>query len=137
MYALAVDLGRFAVAGAVNTLISFVIYQAALCLLPPSASYAIAWGAGLAFVVLVYPDHVFRGGRRAPADRALLAASYAVLFLIGLLTLDLMVKLTAAPRLAIIATLFMTTTASFLVSWYVLRRTRRKSPRGRPWPAAM
>ena len=117
------DAARFLFAGVFNTLCSLFIYQAFLFFMAPALSYAFAWTAGLAFVVAIHPNLVFPGGRRGLVDRLLLAATYACLFLAGLGLLQLFVVLTAAPRIAIIATLAITTPASFLLSRLVLRRS--------------
>lgn len=119
------DALRFLLAGSLNTLLSLLIYQASLFFLSSVWSYAIAWVVGVAFPAAIYPDLVFPGGRRAMTDRLLLAASYAGLFLAGLILLQLFIALTAAPRVAIVATLAFTTTLSFLISRLILRRGKQ------------
>jgi putative flippase GtrA len=116
------DATRFVLAGALNTLLSIFVYQALLFVLSPSWSYALAWVAGMAFAAAVYPDLVFPGGRHAMTDRVLLVASYACVFLAGLILLRFFVVLTDAPRIAILATLACTTAVGFLLSRLILRR---------------
>jgi putative flippase GtrA len=116
------DAVRFLVAGSVNTLLSLLVYQALLFVLSPAWSYAVAWAAGIIFPAVVYPHRVFPGGRRAMTDRLLLAMCYAGIFLAGLVLLQLFIALTAAPRVAIIGTLAVTTAISFLISRLILRR---------------
>lgn len=120
-HGMADDALRFLSAGAINTILSLLIYQMALFILSPTFSYVIAWISGLAFVFAVYPDHVFPGSRRGIKGRLLLAASYASVFVAGLLFLRIIVTVTAAPRLAIFATLAVTTLSNFLLSRHVLR----------------
>lgn len=115
------DAGRFIVAGAINTAISFAVYQAALFFVAPSVAYAIAWLAGLAFLVFVYPERVFPGGRKAPRDRILLGLSYVAVFLVGVASLNAISGL-VHPRFAIVLVIALTTLANFLASRTILRR---------------
>lgn len=63
------DAVRFLVAGSLNTALTSLVYFAGLAVLPSGLSYAIAWLAGLLFVMVLYPERVFPGGRTAlPID---------------------------------------------------------------------
>jgi putative flippase GtrA len=115
------DAVRFIMAGAINTAISFAIYQAALFFVPPLVAYAISWIAGLAFLVVVYPERVFPGGRRTALDRVLLGLAYVAVFLVGVVTLNAISGI-VPPRLAILFVLVVTTLANFLASRTILRR---------------
>jgi putative flippase GtrA len=116
------DAVRFIAAGVVNTAISLAVYEIALFLMPPAPAYALSWCAGLAFLLVVYPSRVFPGGSRRAVDLIVLAASYIVVFLVGLAVLAAVAKATAAPRLAIVAALITTTLLNFALSRAILRR---------------
>jgi putative flippase GtrA len=116
------DAARFLAAGGVNTLVSVGIYQIALFAVSPSVAYSIAWVSGLGFLVAVYPERVFIGGRRGACDRVLMAASYVAVFAAGFSLLGKLVIVTGAPRLAIIATVMFTTVLNFVLSRSILRR---------------
>lgn len=116
------DAVRFGIAGLVNTGLSFLAYQLALFVMSPSPAYGLAWLIGIAFLVIVYPERVFIGGRKGPMDRALLVASYLVVFVLGLLFLRAVIALTGAERLAIIAAIGFTTVLNFLAARFILRR---------------
>jgi putative flippase GtrA len=118
------DAGRFLVAGTCNALLSLAVYQAALFVARPAISYFTAWIAGIAFLVIVYPNKVFPGGRQGTKDRFYLAISYIGVFFLGLFFLEALVKLSAAPRLAILGTLVLTTAINFVLSRLILRRRR-------------
>lgn len=119
---LSADAIRFLVAGAINTALTIGIYQLALWFLPFALAYVVAWLAGIAFLVVVYPDWVFPSGRRALRDRLLLAASYAFVFFIGLGVLQVATQAIGGPRLAIVIATAATTIANFLLSRTILRR---------------
>jgi len=50
---------RFVLAGAVNTLLSIAVYQAALFATGHVAAYVIAYAAGILFAYFAYARHVF------------------------------------------------------------------------------
>jgi len=119
---LAADGMRFLVAGGLNTLLTLVVYQALLLVMPYPAAYAAAWIAGLLFVMIVYPSRVFPEGRKRLADRLALGASYVAVFLLGLLLLHLLALIGIDPRLSIFLVMGFTTAAGFIASRVLLRR---------------
>lgn len=122
------DAARFIVAGVVNTALTLVVYQALLLVMTPSLAYAGSWVAGLIYVAVVYPDKVFKNGRRGLNDRLALAGSYIAMFLLGLLLLQLLQAAGITPSLAIFAVVGTTTVMNFLLSRTILRRrTNNKS----------
>jgi putative flippase GtrA len=116
------DAARFLAAGGVNTVLSVGIYQIALFAVSPGLAYSIAWVSGIGFLIVVYPEHVFIGGRRGAYDRVLLAACYVAVFAAGFSLLGKLVIVTGAPRLAIIVTVTSTTVLNFVLSRSILRR---------------
>lgn len=116
------DALRFLFAGSINTAATSVIYLIGLMIMPPTASYAIAWLAGIIFVVGIYPDKVFPGGRRSMVDRGIIAAITIAVFLIGILTLRHLTS-TIGPIGAFSATLILTTSLNFLLCRLAVRRT--------------
>jgi putative flippase GtrA len=119
---LVADAGRFVVAGIVNTLLTFSLYQLAFLALSPMLSYTLAWLVGIGFVATVYPSRVFPGGSHTFADRLSLAISYVLVFACGLGVLHWSSEATGAPRLAIVVALVATAAVNFLVARYILRR---------------
>lgn len=82
-----------------------------------------AWLAGLAFVMVFYPDRVFLGGRTAIADRLGLAASTVAVFLIGLASLQLLDRALGNAVTAFFITLGLTIILNFSISRWILRRS--------------
>lgn len=117
------DLIRFLVAGGLNTLLTLAVYQALLFAASPGIAYAIAWVVGILFVMIVYPSRVFPEGRTGMLDRVLLGCFYAVVFLLGLLLLNLLNSAKLHPRLSIFLVMAFTTGVGFIVSRTLLRRT--------------
>lgn len=116
------DATRFLLAGLVNTGLTVLVYQLLLFALSPALAYAGAWCIGLVFVALVYPDRVFEGGRRDARSRMAVAASYAGVFLSGLVVLALLERAGLSPRLAILGVIVWTTLLNFALSRMILRR---------------
>jgi putative flippase GtrA len=50
---------RFLVAGAVNTVLSVAVYQAALFVTSPALAYGVAYVVGILFAYVAYARHVF------------------------------------------------------------------------------
>jgi len=117
---------RFVIAGAVNTLITLAAYQLLLFVSLPWVAYTFSWICGLAFVTALYPSRVFAGARRDFAARALLGASYAAVFLLGLGTLRFLAAAGLAPRISIFAVLAVTTASNFLLGRLILKTGKRR-----------
>jgi len=105
---------RFLVAGAINTALTAAAYFLCLALMSPAAAYAIAWLVGICFVMIVYPNRVFLGGRRTLRARLLFGALTLAVFLVGLVALRLLVQSTGDARIAFLITLALTTALNFL-----------------------
>lgn len=116
------DFRRFIVAGVVNTTLTSAVYFAGLLIFSPTVSYAVAWLAGLGFVMVFYPDHVFVGGARSMKARLWLGAVTVGVFLIGALVLRGMIDLTGDARIAFLITLLFTTVLNFLSGRTLLRK---------------
>lgn len=116
------DFIRFVVGGAINTALTSAVYFASLTVLTPALSYAVAWLAGIAIVLVAYPDLVFPGGRRSFKDRSFTGTGIIVVFLIGLLFLRSLAG-PLGPAVAFAITLVLTTLLNFMVSRLILRRS--------------
>lgn len=121
---------RFGIAGAANTALTVLAYQALLLVLPATASYAIAWALGLLFVALVYPSKVFRARDVSLLLRAKVIGVYLVGFLLGLAIVAAIEARWEADRLAIFAALAVTTVFNFLAMRAVTRTARDRPARG-------
>ena len=115
------DVLRFLLAGAANTLLTFVAYQFFLFVMAPSLAYALAWLCGLVVVVIVYPSKVFVGARTDAAARLRLGLTYAAMFLLGLAILKGLAASIMSPRFAIVVVMAVTTLANFFLGRLVLR----------------
>lgn len=124
---LALDGFRFLVAGTVNTALTFAAYQGLLFFGSHQVSYALAWLCGLAFVIVVYPSRVF--GNKSPTVNNLIgfALCYVGMFLLGLITLQLLTNAQVSARVAIVLVLVVTTSANFLIGRLIFRQTRKPS----------
>lgn len=116
------DAMRFIIAGGLNTALTSGIYFVLVLMVSPEIAYTISWIAGLTFVVLIYPDRVFVGGRKSWTDRLMLGATTIGVFALGLIVLRTLTMLGNTPQIAFILTLFCTTLANFLLGRFVLRR---------------
>ncbi|WP_246160407.1 GtrA family protein [Aureimonas fodinaquatilis] len=113
---------RFLAAGIANTGLTLVVYQLLLFVVSPAHSYIVAWVTGLAFVAIIYPNKVFKGGRRTVIDRLSLAGCYCAVFLSGLFFLRVLQEQGVVPRLAILMVIVATTLLNFVLSRALLRR---------------
>ena len=116
------DSFRFLVAGGLNTLLTLGLYQLLIFALSPHLAYAVSWLAGIIFVIKVYPDRVFPGGRSDTKARIKLGLSYLGVFLLGLAILHLSCSLGVDARLAILIVICATTTTNIVVGRLLLRR---------------
>ena len=105
---------RFLAAGAINTALTATVYFLCLPFTSPTGAYAIAWLVGIGFVMIVYPDRVFVGGRRTWRARLLFGALTVAVFLVGLAALRWLVGAFGDPHIAFLMTLVLTTALNFL-----------------------
>ncbi|RFC63649.1 GtrA family protein [Fulvimarina endophytica] len=119
---LGADALRFLVAGGLNTLLTFLIYQLALFLVSPSLAYGLAWLCGLAFVMVFYPSRVFAQKNTQLRNRLALAATYLIVFFVGLATIDILSRLGMPPRYSIIFAIVVTTVSNFVCGRFLVRR---------------
>ena len=116
---------RFVVAGAINTGLSVLVYQAALFVMPHAPSYVLAYLAGIAIAYVLYSRQVFD----APLGTARFAA-FTVFYLLSLavgtlLNAMLIEMLGVAARLAIFITIALMLPVNYLGSRFCLRATSR------------
>ena len=112
---------RFLVAGAVNTGLSLLVYQAALFIVPHPAAYVLSYIAGILAAYFLYSRHVF--------DTPLTAARLPVFTLFYLASLAAGALLNAAlieqagiaARLAIFITIAVMLPVNYLGSRWCLR----------------
>lgn len=116
------DALRFLVAGGINTALTTLVYFLGLQLTSPTLSYGLAWLVGLAFVVTLYPDQVFSGGRATTRDRLAVGAVTVLTFASGLMILHNVERALESPALAFVITIAATTVLNFTLSRWVLRR---------------
>jgi len=114
-------IGRFIVAGAVNTGLSVLVYQAALFVLPHTPAYVMSYVAGIGFAYLLYSRHVFaaefnvrRFGRFVLFYSVSLAAG-------AVLNAVLIETLGVAERLAIFITIAVMLPVNYFGSRWCLR----------------
>jgi putative flippase GtrA len=108
------DLVRFVGAGVVNTALTIIVYELLLFVMSAGVAYAMTWLVGMAFVMTVYPSHVFKGGNKSLRARILTMGVYVTGFFIGLGIITGLDYAFDVPRLAIIAALAATTAFNFL-----------------------
>ncbi len=112
---------RFIVAGAANTALSIAVYQLALFAFGYTASYCIAYAAGIAFAYYAYARHVF-DAKLSAGGLALFAAFYLASLAVGALVNAAFVERAGfAPRLAIFATIAVMLPVNYLGSKWCLR----------------
>jgi len=105
---------RFLAAGAINTALTAAVYFLCLPFMSPTASYAVAWLVGIGFVMIVYPDRVYIGGRRTLRARLMFGALTVAVFVVGLVTLRWLAQSTGDARIAFLMTLVLTTALNFI-----------------------
>ena len=118
------DAARFLGAGLVNTILTLGVYQLALFVVSASAAYALAWVVGLAFVTIVYPSQVFKGGDESARTRLAIIGVYVIGFVVGLVAIAMLSTTAASERLAIFAVVAATTAINFLSMRLVTRGAR-------------
>ena len=114
------DIVRFLIAGFINTGLTSLVYFGFAQLIHPSYAYIIAWGLGIVFVAIVYPDKVYVGGKTDRGSRLKIATATFFTFAIGLVTLNL-VMLLSNYIIAYGVTLMVTTVVNFFLYRLILR----------------
>ncbi len=112
---------RFVLAGAVNSGLSVLVYQAALFVMPHAPAYVLAYLAGIVMAYVLYSRQVFD----APLGTARFAA-FAVFYLLSLavgtlLNAMLIEMLGVAARLAVFITIALMLPVNYLGSRFCLR----------------
>lgn len=115
------DATRFLISGAINTTLTTAIYFALQMATTPTVAYTAAWLIGLVFVVIVYPNHVFRRHKSSPYDRGIVAAIFLLTFGTGLIALRELTNLLVSSSIAFAITVPLTTGINFLLSRIFLR----------------
>jgi putative flippase GtrA len=105
---------RFVLIGAANTLVTGLIFLALSTVVASAVAYTVAFGLGLAFVVVATPRIVFLV-RTSHARRAAYALWYAVVYLVGLMVVWVLSDRLRVDRVAtVVITLAVTASLSFL-----------------------
>lgn len=110
------ELSKFLLAGAINTSLSFLVYQFSLFFTSPSFSYFIAYLSGLFFVYIYYPSKVFKSQHSFSGVISVIV--YLSSFLLGLL----IVGVIPYERLAVLVAIAVTTAYNFFVTKLCLGR---------------
>jgi len=115
---------RFLAAGAVNTLLSIAVYQAALFVTGHVIAYVIAYAAGILFAYFAYARHVFN----APLSTrrfVVFALFYIASGCAGtLVNASLIEHLALHARIAIFVTVIIMLPLNYFGSLWCLRETR-------------
>ncbi len=119
---------RFVAAGAVNTLISLIIYQAALFVTGHLAAYGFAYAVGVVLAYWLYARHVF-AAQTSARGFVLFAALYCAAGVIGaLINAGLIESLGWHARIAILATVVLMLPVNYLASrWCLLRAPNNRT----------
>jgi putative flippase GtrA len=120
---------RFVAAGAANTLISIIFYQAALFFIGPLPAYVLAYAVGVIIAYLLYARHVF-AAQTSSRGFVVFAVFYAAAGWIGsLINTGLIDTLGWHARIAIFVTVLLMLPVNYLGSSWCLRGTTNKSAR--------
>lgn len=112
---------RFVAAGAVNTALSLLVYQAALFVMPHVLAYVLSYVAGIVIAYLLYSRRVF-DAPLATSRFAVFALFYSTSLAIGTgLNALLIDQLGVAERLAIFATIAAMLPVNYLGARHCLR----------------
>ena len=104
---------RFGLLGGANTLVTTVAFYLLAFVLPARAAFTIVYAGGLLFVTLTTPRLVF-GARSSWARRALLAAWYVGVYVVGLGVVSLLTWIDAPQIVVVLGTVCVTAPLSFL-----------------------
>lgn len=124
--ALAAPVLRFLFAGAINTLLSIAVYQAALFVTGPVAAYGIAYAAGILFAYVAYARHVFN--TRLSATRFMVFALFYIASGVAgaLVNAALIEHLALHARVAIFVTVILMLPFNYFGSKWCLRAGQRQ-----------
>lgn len=116
---------RFVIAGAVNTGLSVLVYQAALFVMPHGPAYVLAYLAGIAIAYVLYSRQVFDaplGTRRFAA----FAVFYMLSLAVGTVFNGVLIEVFGIiERLAIFITVALMLPVNYLGSRFCLRAASR------------
>jgi len=112
---------RFVAAGAVNTGLSVLVYQAALFVMPHVPAYVLSYVAGIAIAYLLYSRRVFDVPLTASRFAAFTLFYSTSLAVGAALNAVLIEQLGVAERLAIFATIAVMLPVNYLGSRHCLR----------------
>ena len=118
---------RFIVAGAINSLITVILYQLLLGYFSHSYSYALSWIIGMMFLIVVYPSKVFRVENSGLKNSLLTIFVYIATFYFGLKLLDYLVLKDIHPRLAIFLVMGCIALINFLLTRKIYKKNIGKS----------
>ena len=107
-------LSRFLSVGALNTLLTLLIYQLLLIIVSASAAYVASWLIGFFFLIIVYPKYVF-GVNSSKKNHFLVGLVYISSLLIGKWIIGLLVEQEFNQRVLIIIVISMTTLYNYLL----------------------
>jgi hypothetical protein len=115
------DYGRFITAGVINTLLTFLVYQALLFALDAFFAYGLAWLFGFVFMICLYPSLAFPKSYRSKPRLIVLSLVYVTVFLTGSGVISSLIHTGISPRYAILITIVVTSTLNFFLTRLTLR----------------
>lgn len=114
---------RFVMAGAVNTGLSVLVYQAALFVMPHGPAYVLAYLAGIAIAYVLYSRQVFDAPLRTRRFAAF-AVFYMLSLAVGTVLNGVLIEVFGIiERLAIFITVALMLPVNYLGSRFCLRTT--------------
>ena len=119
---------RFLVAGALNTLLSIAVYQAALFVTGHVVAYVLAYAAGVLFAYFAYTRHVFNAPSSTGRFMAFTLFYIASGFAGTLVNAGLIEHAALHARLAIFVTVVMMLPVNYFGSKWCLRGVTRQKP---------
>jgi putative flippase GtrA len=112
---------RFLVAGAVNTGLSVLVYQAALFIVPHTPAYVLSYIVGILAAYFLYSRHVFDASINAARFTAFAVFYIASLVIGTLVNAALIEEIGVTARLAIFITIALMLPVNYLGSRWCLR----------------
>lgn len=117
--------GRFVLLGGANTLATALLVVILSLAMPTTVAFTIAFACGLAFSTATTGRFVF-GVTASPRQRALFAASYALIYLVGLGAAHLL-DVSHVPAYARSATVLVTAPLSFVAGKFIFESRRQEA----------